>query len=145
MAKLRLAEPVGIPRIREALESNDWAGDEEVDLSDLDPSEHGDDDEPFGTFAFEEAEMGTELLGLKNAVNNLEDTEASLPETDEGARQVEELEFMMRKMQSIKGMPKIKPARAATKSTRPDMGADMDPTARRKFAARAVNDLLKTR
>lgn len=60
------------------------------------------------------------MMGLKMAVNGAEESDKG---RDEG---VEELENMMLKMQAIK-----------------DMGADMPEHERRKFAAKAVRDVMK--
>ena len=60
------------------------------------------------------------MMGLKMAVNGAEGSDKG---GDEG---VEELENMMLKMQAIK-----------------DMGADMPEHERRKFAAKAVRDVMK--
>ncbi|KAL9072120.1 MAG: hypothetical protein Q9161_003741 [Pseudevernia consocians] len=72
-------------------------------------------------FGAETAEVEREMMGLKMAVNEAEGSEEG---GDEG---VEELENMMLKMQAIK-----------------DMGADMPESERRKFAAKAVKDVMKT-
>ena len=83
-------EPVGVTRIKEALEANDWAGGGDAGLED------GDDDAFENTFAAEEAEMGIELFGIKGAIHGGEE--------DDEALQVEELEQMVQRMQAIKGM-----------------------------------------
>ena len=72
-------------------------------------------------FGAETAEVEREMMGLKMAVNEAEGSEEG---GDEG---VEELENMMLKMQAIK-----------------DMGADMPESERKKFAAKAVKDVMKT-
>lgn len=96
-------EPVGIARIKEALEANEWAADEEPDVDAL--GLYDDDDEGFeGTFAAEEAEIGMEIMGMKTAVNGGDTVREALGgEEDDGAEQVEELERMMLKMQAIRG------------------------------------------
>ena len=71
-------------------------------------------------FGAEAAELEREMTGLKIAVNGSEGCDDG---ADEG---VEELENMMMKMQAIK-----------------DMGADMPESERRKFAMKAVRDLMK--
>jgi len=96
-------EPVGIARIKEALEANEWAGDEELDVDALGLDD--DDEEGFGdTFAAEEAEMGIEFMGMKTAVNGGDDVRQALgEEKDEEADRVEGLERMMHQMQAIRG------------------------------------------
>ena len=63
-------EAVGIARIREALETTDWTGDDDLDELDALGDELGDEDglQFSDSFAAEEAEMGLELLGLKSAI-----------------------------------------------------------------------------
>jgi hypothetical protein len=91
------SEPVGLARLKEALETTEWDG-ADGDLGDFDnvdglDSRGGDE---WGTFAAEEAEMSMELMGVKNAIHGGD------PDDDEAA-QVEELERMMIKLQAIKG------------------------------------------
>ena len=62
------------------------------------------------------------MMGLKLAVQGEEEGEAE----DGGDEGVEELESIMLKMQAVK-----------------DMGADMPEAERRRFAARAVRDVMK--
>ncbi|KAL9138395.1 MAG: hypothetical protein Q9175_000378 [Cornicularia normoerica] len=71
-------------------------------------------------FGAEAAEVEREMMGLKMAVNGAEGS-------DEGADEgVEELENTVLKLRAIK-----------------DMGADMPESERRKFAAKAVRDVMK--
>ena len=112
-------EKVGIARLKEALEAHEWdAGVGDGDVDDLE-EELGIED----GFGAEAAEVQREMVGLKMAVRR-EEGEEEGDGADEG---VEELENMMLKMQAIK-----------------DMGADMPEGERRKFAARAVRDVMKT-
>lgn len=69
----------------------------------------------------EAREVEREMMGLQTAVHGAEDI------GEGGADGVEDLENMMLKIQAIK-----------------DMGADMPEAERRKFAARAVKDVMKT-
>jgi hypothetical protein len=116
-----MVEKTGIPRLFEALEANEWdSGDGEVD-GDLTEDELGLED----GFGAEAAQMEREMMGLKMAVQ--EDEAARLEENDGGDEEVQELENMMLKMQAIK-----------------DMGADMPEAERKKFAAKAVRDVMKT-
>ncbi|KAF2705942.1 hypothetical protein K504DRAFT_386830 [Pleomassaria siparia CBS 279.74] len=112
-------EEVGVKRVEEAIMANDWEGGE----VELDVSEEWEDEEGEGLDA-EELEMGRELFGLKAAIHG-EDGESGDEEEDEET-QVDELESMMRKMIAIKetseGMPEAE---------------------RKRFAAKAVNDLMK--
>lgn len=71
-------------------------------------------------FGAEAAEVEREMMGLKMVVNGAEGS-------DEGADEgVEELENMMLKLRAIK-----------------DMGADMPASERRKFATKAVKEVMK--
>lgn len=138
---------MGIPRTREALEANEWAA------NDLDAHavEDLDDEEAFsGTFAAEEAEMGMEFMGLKTAINGGDMVTNVLGEDDE-ALQVEEMERMMSKLQLIKGMyhgppsdpSLVGPHLSFSANTAADMGAEMSQAERRRFAAKAVSDLMR--
>jgi hypothetical protein len=89
-------------------------------MADLDMG--GDEDGFEGSFAAEEAEMNMELFGMKGALAGFDDDEG--PES--GDKEVEELEVMMQKMVAIK-----------------EMGEGMEEAERKRFAAKAVNDLLK--
>ena len=71
-------------------------------------------------FGAEAAEVEREMMGLKMAVSGAEGSEEG------GTEGVEELENMMLKLQAIK-----------------DMGVDMPESERRKFAAKAVRDVMK--
>ncbi|OJD31200.1 alpha and gamma adaptin binding protein p34 protein [Diplodia corticola] len=119
-------EVQGMARVREALEANEWEGDDGAGLSDFEELEgEGSGDEDWNkTFAAEEAEMGLELLGLKTELNGGDGDDA---DGEDQAAQVEELERMMSKLSGIK-----------------DLAAGMPEEQRKKFAAKAVNDLMKS-
>lgn len=92
-------EVVGVERIREALESNEWESLDDADDLNLEDGEEG--PEAFGeTFTAEEAEINLEWLGVKSVISGADE----MGEEDE-KEQVEELERMMRKLQAIKGKP----------------------------------------
>ena len=89
-------------RLREALETTDWEGeDADSGFGDEDDFE-GEDD--FGDeiglegLAGEQAEMNIELLGMKNALNGKE-----FDERDE-EEQVEQMGKMMSRLMAIKGV-----------------------------------------
>ncbi|KAK0664193.1 hypothetical protein DIS24_g827 [Lasiodiplodia hormozganensis] len=112
-------EMQGMARVKEALEANEWEGEAALsDLEDLDGEDSGDEDWS-KTFAAEEAEMGMELMGLK--------TELSGGDGEDQAAQVDELERMMSKLSGIR-----------------DLAAGMPEEQRKKFVAKAVNDLMKS-
>ncbi|KZM26609.1 uncharacterized protein EKO05_0005497 [Ascochyta rabiei] len=106
-------EVVGVQRVREALEAGEWESGADLDFDE-------NDDVVDGSFAAEEAEMNIELFGMKDALHG-EDSEGEL-----GDKDVEELEVMMRKMVAIK-----------------EMGEGMEEAERKRFATKAVNDLMK--
>lgn len=100
LALLTNVEPVGVPRLKESLETNEW---DSGDLQDIDALDFVPEKEDFlETFAAEEAEMGVEILGVKTAVNAPSDPLLFKADGEE-ALQVEELELMMRKMRAVKG------------------------------------------
>ena len=117
-------EKVGIARLKEALEAHEWdAGGGDVDVDELEEELGAEDG-----FGAEAAEVEREIVGLKIAVRRERGEDGEEEEEENGADEgVEELENMMLKMQAIK-----------------DMGADMPEGERRKFAARAVRDVMKT-
>ena len=92
--KNEFGEATGVQRVREALETCDWESGAALDFDE-------DEDGFEGTFAAEEAEMNMELFGMKGALHGFDDTGA---EEEAEEREVEELEIMMQKMVSIKGM-----------------------------------------
>jgi len=120
-------EPMGKARMKEALEANDWEGvdpDDDFDLDTLDQ-----DDEGSTGFGIEANELEMEMFGMKNAIRgSAEDKDETTDEpAEEKEEDVDQLEAMMLKLQAVR-----------------DMGADMPEKDRKKFAAKAVNDLLKT-
>ena len=112
-------EKTGIPRLLEALEANEWDSGEAGADADALSDELGLED----GFGAEAAQMEREMMGLKMAVQGEEGVEGE----EGGDEEVQGLENMMLKMQAIK-----------------DMGADMPEVERRKFAAKAVRDVMKT-
>ncbi|KAK8170396.1 alpha and gamma adaptin binding protein p34-domain-containing protein [Phyllosticta citribraziliensis] len=121
-------EKVGVERVREALEANDWDGDDvgaglDLGLGD----EDGDEGDWHSSFAAEEAEMGFELAGMKAAIGGGADDDGDDDDDADQAAEVEELERMMSKLQGIK-----------------DTAAGMPEEQRKRFAAKAVNDLMKS-
>jgi len=99
----------------------DWNGLGEFDDALLGDDEDGQD----LSFDAEEAEMGFELLGLKNAIASAEaDRDTGI---DDQETQVEELGRMMAKLQAIK-----------------DTSSAMPEVERKRFASKAVSDLMKT-
>jgi len=145
------SEPVGVERLREALEANEWDASEglDIDIDDFgDFDQEAENELEFSdTFAAEEMEMGRELAGLKMAVATEEEGEGGaagpgmLP--GESKDEVEEFERMMGKMMAIKGniYPLLQQESKLTMF--PDLGSAMPEAERKKYAAKAVNDLMK--
>lgn len=131
--KNEFGEFQGVERVREALEANEW----EALPEEFDKEGHEDGEEEFGeTFAAEEAEINLEWLGVKTAVNGGDG------EDEDG---VEELDRMMKRLQAIKGMFYSRYFQGGEFGQHVilDTGSAMEPEERKRFAARAVNDLLK--
>ncbi|KAK0113204.1 hypothetical protein ONS95_014899 [Cadophora gregata] len=121
------SEPMGMERLKEALEANDWEGNDELgEIIDLDGLEDGSDDAGsvgFGLDAADKAEMEKEMRGMKQAIyGSGNDGEEEEPND----KDVEDLQALMLKMQAVR-----------------DLGADMPEVERKKFAAKAVRDIMK--
>ncbi|GAB7351150.1 hypothetical protein MBLNU459_g1603t3 [Dothideomycetes sp. NU459] len=113
--KNEFGEAVGLARVREALEANDWSAQGlGVD---------GDQEDLLGGFDAEEAQMNAELWGLKAS---LLAPDADEGQDGDGALQVEGLDQMMGQLLAIR-----------------ETGAGMPEDERKRFAARAVSDLMK--
>lgn len=141
--KNEFGEPTGIDRVKEALETTEWDGadDEfgdiigEGDLGDVAEDSEGE----WGAFSVEEAEMNMELLGMKTAVNG-----GDAGDEEDEALQVEELERMMGKLQAIKGMSISSPPPSLSTDVAPDTSSSMPEAERKRFAAKAVAEVMKT-
>jgi hypothetical protein len=137
--KNEFGEEVGIKRVEEALAANDWEGGEG---DNMDSGEWEDEVEGEGLHA-EEKEMGVEIFDLKAAIYGLSGGENETEDGDQ-KKQVEELESMMRKMMAIKGMFFLwffGCSVGADYFTETSEG--MPEAERKRFAAKAVNDLMK--
>ena len=109
---------MGIARLKEALEAHEW--DCSADIENLsDDLDLGSEDDGFVT---EAAQVEREMMGLKMAVHEGESREG-----DEGGDEdVQEMENMMLKVRAMK-----------------DMAGDMPEAQRKRFAAKAVSDVMK--
>lgn len=148
-------EPVGVERAREALEANDWeAGSEEDDWG-LDDFEGGVEDDlgdgverDFG-FEFGEEGLREDMRGMKMAIfGGGGDQDEDGEEQDgqgrvEDDEEVEKLQAMMLKMQAVRG-ESLSVCLAMLFTNSSDMGVDLPEAERKRFAAKAVNDLMKT-
>jgi len=115
--KNEFGEPMGVQRIREALEAGEWESNDVPDFGD----EEEEEAEFYGSFAAEEVEMKTELRDMKGALHG-----SGERDEEPGENEVEALEAMMKKMVAIK-----------------EMSQSMEESERKRFAAKAVNDLMK--
>ena len=102
-----LIEPTGLERIKEALQTNDWHGNDEgedVDLEGLDES----DDEAEGSIGFDidKEEMAEEMAGMKQAIyGGTLSLEKGDENEDDQDQEVEKMQEMMLKMQAVRGKP----------------------------------------
>lgn len=134
---------MGIDRLKEALEANPWDGPSDFE-DDIDPEdfENDDDDEVEGSvgFGIEAAEMEREMAGMKRAIYGGGE---GMDDENDGDEGVEQLQAMMLKMQAVRGG--YSPVNFYCDANHTlDLGADMPEAERKKFAAKAVNDILKT-
>ncbi|KAB8360814.1 hypothetical protein FH972_024548 [Carpinus fangiana] len=152
-----LGEVKGVARLKEALEACDWTAEggnsEEDELGLL---EDGDDEE-FGEavaggehslgFNLESAQLGSEFADLSDSLRQ----HGHGWDDEEQARQVDELEKMMGKLHAARGMflhesmplSFIALKMFVTDITIVDMGAHLPEAQRKKFAAKAVSDVLR--
>lgn len=100
-------ESMGLDRLKEALEANDWDGgdpmDGAIDLEELEDS-GGENDHDLG-IGIDPAEMEAEMAGMKQAIYgglNIEEEDATIDE-DSADKEVEQLQSMMLKMQAVRG------------------------------------------
>lgn len=113
-------------RIREVLETHDWTPSPGEDLEEL----LGTEEDGFG---LEVNELEQEMLGLKMAIGDD-------PEGDE--ERVDGMESLMLRMQAIKGM--YDPIYLYIYwSNGADMSAELPENERKRFAAKAVGDIMK--
>jgi len=97
---------MGIERLKEALETNDWEGVDELESFDLDAlnEEDGDDDDGSLGFGIDPAEMAEEMAGMKRAIyGGILGDETGEVEDAEDDDEVEKLQAMMLKMQAVRG------------------------------------------
>lgn len=122
-------EKLGLERAKEILEANEWSAQ---------PAED-DDEENIGDMDDEQAQMNAELWGMKASLLDPDNDD----EEDEGsALQIEGMEQMMSQLMAIRGMNEVccdlNQADNTTEHT-----AGMPENERKRYAARAVDDLMK--
>ncbi|KAL4817620.1 alpha and gamma adaptin binding protein p34-domain-containing protein [Aspergillus spinulosporus] len=129
----QFGELQGMRRIKEVLETHEWAGDEEGELDTSLPDD-GDDlerellglDEETNGFKNEVDELQREMVGLRFAIGRGGD--GNVDEDDEGDEElrVDAVEALLTRMRAIK-----------------DMSAELPEKERKRFAAKAVADIMK--
>jgi hypothetical protein len=94
---------MGVERLREALEANDWESNELGEGISLEDLEEGEEEgEGSMGFGFEAAEMEMEMFGMKQAIyggSNGEEIDNEGGQDEE----VEQLQPMMLRMQAVRG------------------------------------------
>lgn len=110
---------MGIERLREALEANDWESNELGEG--ISPEDFGDEDEGAGEgsigFGIEAAEMEMEMFGMKQAIYGGGNEEENDDEEDQDEG-VEQLQAMMLRMQAVRGKYFLKCIQISTNSQR---------------------------
>lgn len=97
-------EPMGLERLKEALEANEWeGGDDDGEGIDLGDFEDDDDDNKSIGFGIEAAELEMEMFGMKQAIYGESSGKTNPEEEVENEDGVEQLEALMLRMQAVKG------------------------------------------
>ncbi|KAJ6171385.1 Alpha/gamma-adaptin-binding protein p34 [Penicillium chermesinum] len=109
----------GMPRIKEVLETHEWASADVDGGADLDAE--------FGFESDLEGEVvgSREMLGLRMAIEHGGEGDEEFDDGDEDLK-VESMEGLMMRMQALR-----------------DMGSDLPEAERKKFAAKAVQDIMR--
>jgi hypothetical protein len=106
--KLTGKEPMGIERLKEALETNDWEGADGLEsalkLDDIDEVDGDEDDGSIG-FGIDPTEMADEMAGMKRAIYGgvLGEETGEGEDEAEDDDEVDKLQAMMLKMQAVRG------------------------------------------
>ncbi|KAJ5221503.1 uncharacterized protein N7469_010390 [Penicillium citrinum] len=127
--KNKFGEYEGMPRVKEVLETHDWSAATADDglEDDLEEALLGFDGERGSGFGMEVNELEREMLGLRMAIEQGGgDGESNGEEDEEEENKVESMETLIMRMQSLR-----------------DMGSELPDSERRKFAAKAVQDIMR--
>jgi hypothetical protein len=131
-------ERMGVARVREALEANDWSGggmgdgDGEEDEGDDGDGVKDEDDDEFDPRSLDFGFDKEDFAGLRKAIwagiaeDDGEGSKEQVEEKEVGDEDVQKLERMMRKLQTVK-----------------DASAGLPEEQRKKMAARAVSEVMK--
>ncbi|EZF32269.1 hypothetical protein H109_01909 [Trichophyton interdigitale MR816] len=129
-ARNEFGELMGIARVQEVLETHQWSSSTSDELEqDLESLSLRGDEEATGGFTLEANELEREMAGLRLAINSNRDNDdigEEFKETGDDSLQVEQLEGLMLRVQAIK-----------------EMGADLPDQERKRFAAKAIKDIMK--
>lgn len=121
---------MGIARVQEVLEAHQWSSSTSDEVEqDLEPLSLRGDQETTGGFTLEANELEREMAGLRLAINSNMDNDdigEEFKEMGDDSLQVEQLEGLILRVQAIK-----------------EMGADLPDQERKRFAAKAIKDLMK--
>lgn len=136
----------GIPRVKEVLETHDWSAAGEDGLDDDLEELLGFDREGGSGFGMEVNELEREMFGLRMAIergggDGYSDGES---DGDEEENKVESMETLIMRMQSLRGMLVLTQFWCiANGLVRLDMGSELPDSERRRFAAKAVQDIMR--
>lgn len=96
---------MGIARLKEALETNDWAGADDDLNQEFEGLDDDEEDDEIG-FGREAAQLQMEMFGMKRAIygsNEENEGEDAGRNGDDEETSVEELETLMMRMQALRG------------------------------------------
>ena len=139
-------------RIRQIIETHDWASDDQS--ADADADLGFDDDLEEQLLSFEKSSSGfnlevneleREMFGLRMAIERGGDDGEEFGDfegDDDGDIKVESMEALMLRMQAIKGIY-FSLFLFGAYANGADMSADLPESERKKFAAKAVRDIMK--
>lgn len=101
-------ELMGVERLKEALEANDWDGNDdaegEVNVDDLEAGDDEEEDDGSIGFGIDPAEMKDEMAGMKQAIyGGSAGGDVDLEGEEAGDREIQQMQAMMLKMQAVRG------------------------------------------
>jgi hypothetical protein len=104
-------ELMGVERLKEALEANDWDGNDdaegEVNVDDLEAGDDEEEDDGSIGFGIDPAEMKDEMAGMKQAIyGGSAGGDVDIEDEEAGDREIQQMQAMMLKMQSLRGFRK---------------------------------------
>lgn len=148
------SEREGMPRIKEVLETHDWTMTS-AEIEDDSDAEDDLEDKLLGVsnsrgFGNEVHELEREMFGLRMAIErgggDGGDEDEDGPDDDDGELDVESMESLMMRMQTIRGMITgglMKAFDWNFADSGLDMGSDLPEAERKRFAAKAIQDIMR--